>query len=587
MQLNGIMVDNFKSYGDMTQIPISSLSILMGANSSGKSTALQTLLALKQTIECNSPDVDLLLSGKYVTLGDFADAINNLEEGYFSFGVSVVGDEYTENYSADNLTDVVWKFCGSTKKDVSLAEITFRISNEHINVVKTNDDLYSILINGEDTALTVKINNLLLTKLYVNYNTEFNNIFYNFINEIVKLLLPQKKSSSFEKNEIVSLRTVEKFYFELMRRGVSRTIEQDEEDNSSNIINLVNRIVDIIEDYCKCQFKYYANFEGMTRNFRENDLFNCIYNHNNIENIEKILVKYEKQLGEIRGKEYLHNCDGADEFDINMIYQLGSEEKGINSECDIISDAFRVYKGILNRIIRKIFYLGPIREKPQGLYNVGFETIPKYVGTTGAYFASVLLRENKIREYILPNNEVETMSLLEALDEWAIHLNVASEIKVEKKNSFGFSVSVFNTQRQKADIMNVGIGTSQVLPVLITGLLSESGEYLLFEQPELHLHPYSQSRLADFFVELVKQGRKIIVETHSEYFVLRMRYQILVNGISENDIVINFFQNKGRTRISQGKLSGYGNLQYPEDFRDETQKLLDDLMNAALEKRGQ
>ena len=135
--------------------------------------------------------------------------------------------------------------------------------------------------------------------------------------------------------------------------------------------------------------------------------------------------------------------------------------------------------------------------------------------------------------------------------------------------------------------MNVGIGTSQVLPVLITGLLSESGEYLLFEQPELHLHPYSQSRLADFFVELVKQGRKIIVETHSEYFVLRMRYQILVNGISENDIMINFFQNKGGTRISQGKLSGYGNLQYPEDFRDETQKLLDDLMNAALEKRGQ
>ena len=179
------------------------------------------------------------------------------------------------------------------------------------------------------------------------------------------------------------------------------------------------------------------------------------------------------------------------------------------------------------------------------------------------------------------------MSLLEALDEWAIHLNVASEIKVEKKNSFGFSVSVFNTQRQKSDIMNVGIGTSQVLPVLITGLLSESGEYLLFEQPELHLHPYSQSRLADFFVELVKQGRKIIVETHSEYFVLRMRYQILVNGISENDIMINFFQNKGGTRISQGKLSGYGNLQYPEDFRDETQKLLDDLMNAALEKRGQ
>lgn len=163
MQLNSIMVDNFKSYGDMTQIPITSLSILMGANSSGKSTALQTLLALKQTIECNSPDVDLLLSGKYVTLGDFADAINNPEKGYFSFGVSVVGDEFTENYSTDNSTEVVWKFCGSAEKDVSLAEIIFRTSNEHFNLAKTSNDLYSILINGVDTALTVKINNLLFT----------------------------------------------------------------------------------------------------------------------------------------------------------------------------------------------------------------------------------------------------------------------------------------------------------------------------------------------------------------------------------------------------------------------------------------
>ena len=78
-------------------------------------------------------------------------------------------------------------------------------------------------------------------------------------------------------------------------------------------------------------------------------------------------------------------------------------------------------------------------------------------------------------------------------------MNIASEISVEQKNSFGFSVSVKNIQYKKSDIMNVGIGTSQVLPVLISGLLSEKNEILMFEQPELHLHPYSQSRLADFF----------------------------------------------------------------------------------------
>lgn len=119
-----------------------------------------------------------------------------------------------------------------------------------------------------------------------------------------------------------------------------------------------------------------------------------------------------------------------------------------------------VYRRFIQDIIKNIFYIGPIREKPQGLYNIGFESIPKYVGTTGAYFASVLLRENKVKKYILPDNEIDTITLEEAVDEWANHLNIASEISVEQKNSFGFSVSVKNIQYKKSDIMNVGIGTS-------------------------------------------------------------------------------------------------------------------------------
>ncbi len=65
--------------------------------------------------------------------------------------------------------------------------------------------------------------------------------------------------------------------------------------------------------------------------------------------------------------------------------------------------------------------------------------------------------------------------------------------------------------------MNVGIGTSQVLPVLILGLISPQGTVVIYEQPELHLHPYSQSRLADFFIAMSKLGKQIIIETHSEY----------------------------------------------------------------------
>ena len=81
--LKGIEIENFKSYVTKQCIDISDLSVLLGANSSGKSTALQALLAMKQTMECNSPDEELLLSGKYVALGDFDDVISDRTKEYF------------------------------------------------------------------------------------------------------------------------------------------------------------------------------------------------------------------------------------------------------------------------------------------------------------------------------------------------------------------------------------------------------------------------------------------------------------------------------------------------------------------------
>lgn len=582
--LKCIKVENFKSYGNMTTIPVSNLSVLMGANSSGKSTALQTLLVIKQTYECNSPYIDLLLSGKFVTLGDFCDTINDESRGYFSFGLVVESDSEQENYGDNSQMGITWKFVGTPQNEAKLSEMKFDYLQDNIKLVCVEDHRFQVFVNEKITPIALKINNLKLQNVYVNYNHEFNDLFYDFLNDMLKWLFPGKKMGTLEKKELVSLVTVEKLYYELL--GRVKNIKRRDDSTVGEIIDkYVGRIIEDIDKYSKCQFPYNRSYGYMPNEIKENLLYSCISSHEDLDMLEHLLSKYEQALSNSIKKNQINSYDSIEEVDLSMLYTLGRGEKDRSTEADLISETFRSYKQVFNSIIRNIFYLGPIREKPQGLYNVGFEQVPKYVGPTGAYFASVLLRENKIQDYFLPNGEDESISLLDALDEWVNHLNVASEVKVEKKNSFGFSVSISNTQRRKSDIMNVGIGTSQVLPVLITGLLSEKGEYLLFEQPELHLHPYSQSRLADFFVELVKRGRKIIVETHSEYFILRLRYQILVNKISEKDIVVNFFQNSGFTNISQGILSGYGNLQYPDDFRDETQRLLDDIMKASLEKR--
>lgn len=585
--LNGIIVENFKSYNEMQKIELSDLSVFMGANSSGKSTALQTLLAIKQTMECNSPEIDLLLSGKYVTLGDFDDVVNDVSKNNLRMGISITGGKQREDYGEKDQNVIIWAFSKDRSGHIKLIQMDFDMEGAKVELKLEDNNSYRIFVNRSNTQMSVELCNLKVNRYVINYDREFNKLFQKFVNGLLRIICGDKKFSGVEKTKMVSKSGIQELYYNLMGdirntdfSGDSVTIDVERADE------VRDKVLDLLDRYCEHQFRYFESYAPFSKDLRRSLWGLGILQGNRVDEIEVLCEKYEEELAayEKADSQTKHNMQ-RETLPRNVVSRVHNSEKGQESELDIISEAFMDYRECIGDIFDRIFYLGPIREKPQGLYNVGFETIPKYVGPTGEFFASVLLHENKRKEYILPNNICETMDLLEALDEWAVHLNIASEVKVEQSNSFGFSVSIANTQQKKSDIMNVGIGTSQVLPVLITGLLSEEGEVLIFEQPELHLHPFSQSRLADFFVALVKQGRKIIVETHSEYLILRLRYHILTESIDEKQLVINFFQNKIGTQVYKGILSGYGNLQYPSDFCDETQELINDLMNASLMKK--
>jgi AAA ATPase domain len=74
---------------------------------------------------------------------------------------------------------------------------------------------------------------------------------------------------------------------------------------------------------------------------------------------------------------------------------------------------------------------------------------------------------------------------------------------------------------------DVGIGVSQVLPVLVAAYASRSS-ILAMEQPEIHLHPALQAELGDIFIEsaLGGRGNTFILETHSEHLILRILRRI-------------------------------------------------------------
>lgn len=90
---------------------------------------------------------------------------------------------------------------------------------------------------------------------------------------------------------------------------------------------------------------------------------------------------------------------------------------------------------------------------------------------------------------------------------------------------------------------DVGIGISQVLPVLVAAYGSE-GKLIAMEQPEIHLHPALQAELGDVFIEAALGERKntFILETHSEHLILRLMRRIREGKISPDDIGVVFVE---------------------------------------------
>ena len=75
-------------------------------------------------------------------------------------------------------------------------------------------------------------------------------------------------------------------------------------------------------------------------------------------------------------------------------------------------------------------------------------------------------------------------------------------------------------------VADVGVGISQVLPVVVAALDTDRPGITAIEQPELHLHPRMQVELGDLFAQPLDDGRVFLLENHSEHLMLRLLRRI-------------------------------------------------------------
>jgi predicted ATPase len=119
----------------------------------------------------------------------------------------------------------------------------------------------------------------------------------------------------------------------------------------------------------------------------------------------------------------------------------------------------------------------------------------------------------------------------------------------------------------------VGFGYSYILPIVVSGLIAKEGEILIVENPEAHLHPKAQSRLAKFLAKVSSCGVQVFIESHSDHILNALRIAVLDDIITHEDLSILYFQQNPEQPVVQIPVQPNGGIEeWPEGFFDQMDK---------------
>jgi AAA domain, putative AbiEii toxin, Type IV TA system len=123
-------------------------------------------------------------------------------------------------------------------------------------------------------------------------------------------------------------------------------------------------------------------------------------------------------------------------------------------------------------------------------------------------------------------------------------------------------------QQGMRNILDLGYGVSQILPVLVECLGSEP-EPLLLQQPEVHLHPRAQAELGTFLARTASQGgRQIVVETHSDHLIDRITLAVREGKLKPGDVQLLFFEIEGgASKVHACSVDRTGRFEQPPSYR--------------------
>jgi predicted ATPase len=505
-RLLSLTLERFKSYSEATTIEFSALTVILGRNNSGKSSLIQALLLLKQTLALPRPEVPLHLEG-------FVDALNlrEITHGRPPAGPDVPGPRIALRWTSSIDMNAAWEAEGRPDPDTIARN--------------TGSDWFSPSSWVSPRAIVVELG--------LDYSEQ------NAQTVLGQVTLTCFKDAEAKEPEV--------------RFGFTRQVNGE-----------------------------YACFfwdEAASKLQVEMDHF-----------LPYLLLERRNVGPRDRQRSWYHA--------FRFLFAQPLDD--------------------IKTLLLGFAYLGSMRTLPPTLYRAA-TVPPNDLGVSGEYAAQMLqARQTDHIHYPLPlqvdassvqiPDEVRERRLPDAVNDVLDALGVGASLEIDERD-VGFRL-LFG----KASLQHVGRGISYLLPVVELGLLADPlrfkpdlGDVSLkdywdacpdythcaLEEPESHLHPKIQTRLAHWFVALAMARRQLVVETHSDHLVRRLRGLAaraepgsdLEAWLLSNVGIVQIEQEDGRSILKPMTLTPQGGLEnWPADFMDEATDEERSIYDASLDK---
>lgn len=596
--INKWILDNFKSIESREELEFRPLTVFTGANSSGKSTILQSILLVSQTLQSPIVSRSIVLNGGIKKFGSYSDIVNQRQfKKDLTVGFEISDDQFSYKRFATPWIEPVktlsCQFIVGARKDEDLQPYMKELHLKSENASKKEASIHitrnsgpsefvkKIVGKGKDSALQEELN------YDVEYKRDdgFSRIRFEevdderYIGSSFTHFLPNYLLSYYNSYARLS----DRFFDHIVDGSPSRiwrSLEYGEAQEISEALASKGReLAERLQYHVKLEpsGRKHSEFEEVYERYM--DLFQ-------IEDFFELLQK--SGLPAEEKEDYIISL--RKEFEsLSPKYELDRTPSHYIPGVDFTKEFFSNH----------IWYLGPLREEPKALYPLASDGSMNDVGYKGENTAAVFdnNRNQKI-DYVSPSAfddltdvklKKKKNTLEKVVKEWLVYLGVASDIDTDDRGKIGHTLQISNDINLKQDLTHVGVGVSQVLPILVMALLAERGDVIILEQPELHLHPKVQTRLADFFVAMNALGKQCLIETHSEYLINRLRFFVAKSENSKvaDDTMIYFVEKEdGHSKYRPVTINKYGVIEdWPDGFFDESSKIAEAILEAGMKKR--